>query len=179
MTMHHIASSVIGPGGGTPSFTNIPQDFKHLQLRVTIRGTRAGAPSDLTYIRFNGDYGTTYNSHSLIGNGSSTGSVAYSIYGFMFLADSSLPDASTGSNIFGSQVWDILDYSNTNKFKTVKVLFGWDANGSGSSGIATGVWRDNSAITTIPNMGVANSLAAQYTTVDLYGITDNPITTGA
>jgi hypothetical protein len=178
--MHHIATAVVGSGGGTPSFTNIPQNFKHLQLRVTIRGTRAGATNgDLSYIRFNGDFGVTYNSHSLSGNGTSASSGAYNTFGFMFLADSSLPDAGSTANIFGSQVWDILDYSSTTKFKIVRMSYGWDANGSGQVGIASGCWRDNSAITTISNMGVANSLAAEGTRVDLYGITYNPIGTGA
>lgn len=177
--MHWIASSVIGSGGGTPSFTNIPQTFTHLQLRVTIRGTRAGAPSDLTYIRFNGDYGTTYSSHWINGSGSSIASSGGNTFGFMYLGDSTLPDSTATANCFGSQVWDILDYTNTSKFKTVKMIAGWDANGSGYCALVSGLWRDTSAITTISNMGVANSLAAQYTRVDLYGITTNPTATGA
>ena len=179
MTMHHIATAVIGSGGGTPAFLNIPQTYTHLQLRVTIRGTRAGLPSDLTYVRFNGDFGTTYASHWLSGNGSSAVTGFSNSTGFMYLGDSTLPDASSTANVFGSQIWDILDYSSTTKFKTVKMISGWDANGSGFASIVSGVWRDTAAINAITNMGVANSLAAEGTRVDLYGVTSSPIATGA
>ena len=180
MTMHHIATAIIPAGGGTPQFLNIPQNFTHLQLRVTIRGTRAGATNgDLTYIRFNYDFGTTYASHWINGNGSSVVVGAANSFGFMYLGDSTLPDDASTANVFGSQVWDILDYSSTTKFKTVKMISGWDANGSGFASIVSGLWRDTSAITNIANMGVANSLAAAGTRVDLYGISTNPIATGA
>ena len=175
MSMYPIASVTIGAGGGTPSFTSIPQIYKHLQLRVTIRGTRGGAPSDLSYIRFNGDFGVTYNSHSFSGNGSTTAFSSQNIYGFMFLADSSLPDAGSATNVFGTQIWDILDYSDSNKNKIVKMMYGWESGTAGQAGITAGTWRSTAPITTISNMGVANSLAAQYTRVDLYGITDSPL----
>jgi hypothetical protein len=177
--MHHIASVVIPSGGGTPNFYNIPQTYTHLQMRVTARGTRAGAPSDLSYVRFNGDFGTSYNSHALRADGSSIAAAAWTGTSFMYMADSSLPDASSTANVFGSQVWDILDYTNTNKFKSVKMIFGWDANGSGHTGIASGLWRNTAAITSIDGGGTANSNNAQYSRFDLYGITSNPIATGA
>lgn len=174
MSMYPIASFTVGAGGGTPSFTNIPQNYKHLQIRASFRGTRSGATAgDITYIRFNGDFGVTYNAHRFHGDGSTVSFASQNTFGFLYFADSSLPDAGSPANVFGTQIWDILDYSDPNKNKVVKLLYGWESGTNGFAGVSVGNWRSTAPITTISNMGVANSLAAQFTRVDLYGVTDS------
>ena len=72
--------------------------------------------------------------------------------------------------MFGATVCDILDYTNTNKYKTVRALSGHDQNGSGVIQLRSGFWRSTSAITsiTISNDQIAN--IAEYTRFSLYGI---------
>jgi predicted patatin/cPLA2 family phospholipase len=75
----------------------------------------------------------------------------------------------TGANIFGAGVIDILDYANTNKYKTVRALSGHDNNGSGYVNFESGLWMSTSAITSI-KLFTAGNVYAQYTQFALYGI---------
>lgn len=76
--------------------------------------------------------------------------------------------ASTSSYV-GVGVIDVLDYANTNKYKTVRSLNGIELNGSGVIEFNSGNWRNTAAITSIEfvtasgNFNVGSTLA-------LYGI---------
>ena len=178
MAMRFIAS-IVATGGGLPNFTNIPQNFTHLQIRCYSRGTRSGfAAGDVSYIRFNGDVANNYNSHWLSGNGSAATSSFNSNTNFMYLVDNAIPDGSTLANVFGIQILDILDYSNTNKNTTVRLLSGWDASGSGVVSLASGAWRNTAAVTSIQGVFPASSNPAAGSRYDLYGISTSG-TTGA
>jgi hypothetical protein len=65
-------------------------------------------------------------------------------------------------------ITDILDYTNTNKNKTIKSISGYDKNGGGAVMISSGAWYNTSAVTQINCYESANS--AQYSRIDLYGI---------
>jgi hypothetical protein len=70
---------------------------------------------------------------------------------------------------FGVGVASILDYTNTNKYKTSRILCGYDANGSGFSLLYSGLWQNTAAITSItmfPNSGNFE----QYSSFALYGV---------
>lgn len=64
---------------------------------------------------------------------------------------------------------DVLDYKNTNKYKTSRFLSGYDANGSGVIMLNSELWMSTAAITsiTIDNTG---SNFAQYSSFALYGV---------
>ena len=66
-------------------------------------------------------------------------------------------------------VIDILDYANTNKYKTVRALHGSDANGSGLIALRSGNWRSTSAITRIDLTPSSNNFK-QYSHFALYGV---------
>jgi hypothetical protein len=73
------------------------------------------------------------------------------------------------TNIFGTAVFDLLDYTNTSKYKTTRSLTGHDKNGSGLIVLYSGLWLNTAAVTSItvlPNTGNFN----QYTSAALYGI---------
>jgi hypothetical protein len=75
-----------------------------------------------------------------------------------------------GSNTYYTSVVDILDYKNTNKFKTMRSLDGYDNNGDGYVFLQSFLWRSTSAITDIQISlgGGANiTTASQFA---LYGI---------
>ena len=163
-----IATTTVNVGGGAANvtFSNIPQTYTHLQVRGIARSTLSGASCN-TILRFNSDTGTNYASHYLTGNGSSgiSGSETSStyIYTGALIASTSL------ANSFEASVINILDYANTNKFKTVETLAGWDANGSGIVGLWSGHWRSTSAITSMTFLSSSNNLA-QYSSFALYGV---------
>ena len=129
-----IATTVVGVGGTTTiSFADIPSTYKHLQIRVLGRSTGAYTYSSL-YVRANSVNTTKYSYHSLYGigdggGGTSTGRGSGS--DTAWVAQNISGDTATANN-FGSVIVDILDYANTNKYKVMRSLGGYDNNGSGS-----------------------------------------------
>ena len=155
-----IATTTVGSGGSaTITFSSIPATYTHLQVRAFVRD--AYGP-----FRFNSDTGANYTRHYLYGDGASvvagSGTSQTSI---------DLITATSTASTFGVNIVDILDYTNTNKYKTVRVLRGEDLNGSGSVMLGSGLWLNTSAITSITfnATGLGGSFA-QYTSLALYGI---------
>jgi hypothetical protein len=171
--MFPIASTTLATASPI-TFSSIPQNFTHLQARIFGRTTSSNV-ADVTYFQFNGDSGSNYVYHYLLGDGSSassssgtsqTGGRLYSISG-----------ANATSNVWGNQIVDILDYTNTNKNKTVRSIGGFDNNGSGQVALSSSLWLNTAAVTSITFYGLFLAYAIG-TRVDLYGIQSSP-TTGA
>ena len=77
--------------------------------------------------------------------------------------------SSSLADSYGVNVIDILDYANTNKYKTLRVLTGIDVNGSGGYvQLSSGLWQSSSAITSITLTNSTNYTTA--TQFALYGI---------
>lgn len=144
-------------------FTNIPQTYSHLQLRVFAKSQRSdSAYTDMT-MQINGITTSTYRSHALYGAGSGSAS-SYSLSDSVFYFGR--VGASGTNATWGSLIIDILDYTNTNKYKTVRSLGGADANGSGE------IHLDSGFNTT--NTNAITSLKIQsYTTTGLTGFVAN------
>jgi len=159
-----LSTVAVGAGGAANvEFTSIPGYYEHLQIRFI---TRFGSVA-VFKITANSDTGSNYSWHEIQGNGSSVTANAGSSSTFMYAAYSN--GFSATSNIFGTGVMDILDYTNTNKYKTFRMLSGYDANGSGGLQLNSGLWQSSSVITSIkiePN----TSTFQQYSTFSLYGI---------
>ena len=151
----------------TIDFTNIPQTYTHLQLRIMCKSTYASASTSFAYpVRFNNNSDTAYTSHRLRGDGSTA-----SASGSAASAQASFGDypTATTSNIFYVGIMDILDYTNTNKNKTVRMLEGYDANGSGQINFRSFAWLKTTAIDRITiTDGYANF--AQHSSFALYGV---------
>lgn len=168
-----IASQTVGAGGAASiDFSSIPSTFTHLQLRIFSRSSTTTAGVNIP-VQFNGDTGTNYAVHYLGGDGGSTFS------GNLNTPNSNSANAgwTAGSNqtasVFGCTIVDILDYANTNKYKTMRSIGGIDANGSGLIGLWSSLWMNTAAINRIVfSLGTL----AQYTRADLYGITNSPAT---
>lgn len=162
-----IATTTVGAGGAsTITFSSIPQTYTHLQIRFIGRRTNTGL--DSTRMNFNSDSGANYKpTHYVIGDGLGVFSGTSTSNAFALSFYTSGSDATSG--IFGAHITDILDYTNTNKNKTGRILSGIDLNGSGSAVFSSFLWMSTSAITNIvltPNSGNF----AQYSTFALYGI---------
>ena len=162
-----IQTVTVGAGGSsTVTFNSIPSTYTHLQIRAISKDSRSN-PNTAFSIRLNSDSGTNYSSHDLTGDGGgsvvATGTANSTEIG---LGNSS---GGTNANIFGAQIIDILDYANTNKFKTVRTLGGHDQNGSGYLGLFSGNWRSTSAVTSITIIPLVANIQ-QYSSFALYGI---------
>lgn len=162
-----IATQAISSNTSSILFTNIPQNYKNLQLRIFARGSNS-VTSDYSYINFNEDGSGSYSSHYLSGNG--TTSVVSGYVNSAQPLSLNFPCANANANVFGSAVVDILDYTNTTKFKTARIFNGWDNNGSGNVFIWSIVWSSLNPITSIKliGWGLANYVPNSH--VALYGI---------
>lgn len=158
-----IATVSVGSGGAANvEFTSIPGTYTHLQIRGI--GKSTSSPTDLD-IQFNSDTGSNYRAHRLYGDGSSvvadvsTQTTRLDRAGFL----------AGGTSVFAANIIDILDYTNTNKYTTVRSLYGYDNNGSGYQFFSSGLWMNTNAITSIKLYPDAGNFV-QYTTFALYGI---------
>jgi hypothetical protein len=158
-----IQTVTLGSSASTISFTSIPGTYKHLQIRAFARyttGTETGVK-----MRINSDTGSNYAYHELYGTGTGAGAAN----GINQTAISDVIYINSTASVYGAAVVDILDYADTNKFKTIRSLNGADVNGGGYITFMSGLWRSTSAITNI-EMYVAANAMAQYSSFALYGI---------
>jgi hypothetical protein len=160
-----IATVTVSTATNTVTFSSIPSTYKHLQIRG-IAKTNSGNFYDSPIIRFNSDTGSNYSYHYLDGYNSgisSAGAASQTSIQIYYIGGGT---AST----FGAVVYDILDYANVNKYKTLRSLSGIDANTSGGAiNFASGSWRNTAAIDTISIATVTNTMQ-QYSSFALYGI---------
>jgi hypothetical protein len=150
-----ISTTVVGGGGSSSvTFSSIPSTFKHLQVRAFLKGT-AASNRNLT---FNG-ITSGYFQHRLEGSGSSASAGGYT-------SQSQIAMPITGAQ-WGQVIFDFLDYTDTNKNKTVRMLGGYDDNGSGFIGLTSGSVANTAAITSIT---IAGDTWQEYSSFALYGI---------
>ena len=165
-----IATTTVGVGGTpTVTFSSIPSTYKHLQIRAIGRTDRTTAAIDGFRIQFNNVTTTAqYRSHFIVGTGAIAGSADEGNTAGIINQRFSTQIAT--SSMYGAAVIDILDYANTNKYKTARCLGGTDQNGSGEIYLTSGVWMNTAAISEIdivPNIGTN---FVQYSQFELYGI---------
>lgn len=170
-TSYESISTVLVGGGGasTITFSSIPATYKHLQVRGISRDTSSTYASNDMVMQLNSDTGANYSWHRLYGTGSAAAADAASGASYMDIGQESTAAAS--ASFFGTSVVDILDYADTNKYKTVRCLTGIDLNG-GTDGrimLTSGNWRSTSAVTTVLVKPVSGNFA-QYSSFALYGI---------
>ena len=127
--------------GSSVTFSSIPSTYKNLQIRyMDLSGVLAG---DIR-LQFNSDTAGNYSLHNLYGDGSTAaaGGAANTTY---------IGVGVSGSSTYPSVgVVDVLDYQNTNKYKTVRTLNGVDVNGAGGyAWFASGNWRNTNAVSSI------------------------------
>lgn len=159
-----IASTTVGAGGSSSvTFSSIPETFTHLQLRILFLNTIA---QQNILMRFNSDSGNNYSWHEVYGYGQpSPASTA-----IINTPEIRIVLGATGTTNQAVGITDILDYRDTNKYKTSRTLTGADTNG-GINYILfrSGNWRNTAAISTI-DLIAQSGLFGQYSSVALYGI---------
>ena len=156
-----IATTTLATATASITFSSIPQTYSHLQLRYIARNDTANY---FVRIRFNGSTtATDYTYHILNGTGSAV-TVGYENDGMY------APRQSSASNTFGAGVVDILDYTSTNKYKTIRGFGGRDANGSGDVDFLSGFYKANTNAITSIEITVAAGNYTQYSHFALYGI---------
>jgi hypothetical protein len=170
----HLATTLLSSSQSSISFSSIPQTYTHLQLRVTTRNDRSDNGAQSTTLSFNGDTTyTNYRSHILYyaASGANPAAEANQLSGY-YAAIGYTPAANMTASVFGIQVIDILDYSNTSKNTTVRTLFGLDSNSAtaGYIGLASSLWVNTAAVSSISMTTLPAANFVANTSVALYGI---------
>ena len=162
-----IATVSVGAGGtGSVTFSSIPQTYTHLQIRSIGRDSNAIVRSTIL-LTFNSDTAANYSYHGLYGTGATAGAFAATSANYIYTPELTGAGATVGN--FGAGITDILDYANTNKYKTTRCLTGQDDNGSGQIRLESGSWRSTVAISSI-TLTPSSANLAQYSSFALYGI---------
>lgn len=158
-----IATVTVGSGGAaTISFSSIPLTYQHLQIRFsassnTVSGLR---------LRFNSDTGNNYAWHQLFGTGSTVVASSGASQGSIALAYDNKADISFPVPGFT----DVLDYSNSNKNKSLRTITGTEQNNNDGIVIfRSGLWVNTSAINSM-SIFLDSGSFNQYSSFALYGI---------
>ena len=138
-----ISSQILTSASTSIVFSSIPSTYKHLQLRMTLRGTDTGGYQEPLEIRFNSDTGSNYNSHFLRGNGTAVSSGTSGTTTRIYADPAVIGDAST-AGIWAANVVDIVDYAN-------RILSGMMGSRTNDYDIRlhSGVWLNTTAVSTI------------------------------
>lgn len=175
-TIYGYESIASANGSGTNAaivFSNIPQTYKHLQLRYIGRNSITSGGRALVLVSFNSDTTyTNYRSHFITGDGTSvsagttqatdrTGGVVG------YLAN----QAATSTPAAG--IIDIHDYASSSKNKTIRSFTGFEDNGAGNAIVAvwSSFWMNTAAVTSITITSTTTSM--EFSTDSrfaLYGI---------
>jgi len=161
-----IQTQVLTSSQSAVNFSSIPQTYKHLQLRTSVKSDRGGG-FDILVMRINGAT-TGYSQHALYGDSgssavvsSATASAANIQVGWVY--------GSATTSAFGPSVIDILDYASTTKNKTVKSLNGM-TTGTPRVFLYSGAYFST---TTVSSLSFVSNYAANWiagSRFSLYGI---------
>jgi hypothetical protein len=165
-----IATTTLSSNQTTITFSSIPATYKHLQIRLLARSTHLTFAGVDGVLRFNGDSATNYSWHYLLGDGATTSASAGATQSSI---NTGIIASGGGSaaNIYATTIIDILDYADTNKYKTTRTLAGLDKNGTGGDmRFSSGSWRSTSAISSITLTTDPSRDFIQYSSFALYGI---------
>ena len=168
MSMFPIASQVVsGSTTNLVTFSSIPQNFTHLEIRSFIPNStsNSGGTGNIWYYPngatlSNGTIHELETTGSSVTSGSATG-LPWVRTGYQGVS-SSYPIVSISS---------LLYYTNTNKYKTTRYMGGSDTNGTATAYISfgSGLIQLTAAITSL-SFGIDNGYFAIGSRIDIYGI---------
>ena len=167
-----IATATGTGSSGTITFSSIPSTYTSLQIRIlskTIRTASSGTNDG--FLQLNGDTGSNYSYHYLIGDGSSASAAGGASQTSMRIARIDQSSFTGLTNMMAVGIIDIHDYASTTKAKTVRYLSGNNTNGTGDGqvNLGSGGWFSTSAVNQV-SIFVSGTSFTTSTVISLYGI---------
>ena len=151
------------------SLDTLAADYKHLQVRASIQSNR-NSGDDPMIMTFNNDTSTSYARHILYGNGSNVQASSQSSRTYIFVDGMA---TTYGSSLaYSGLCLDILDFQNTNKNTTTRILTGFYGS-SGNKHVMehSGLYYKTDAITSIKfDFSLSGSSINGGSRFSLYGI---------
>mgnify|MGYP006287777975 CR=1 FL=1 len=157
------------------TISGIPQaGYQHLQLRGIARTDRSGFSVDGIIVQFNNDTGSNYSQHQIYGEGSNLAANGSTSTNLQSVAGAS--GSSAIANSFGVFIMDVLNYTSTDKYKTLRFIGGHENNTDtpdtdyGWANFASILWMNTSSITSITFKPRVGTNFQRYSQFNLYGI---------
>ena len=133
-----LETQVLASSAASVSFTGLDTlaaGYQHLQIRMVTQTAASGGYN--ATVRLNGDTGSNYAGHQLVG-------LSGTMYSFSQVSTSS-PTFRTSEDYPNPNIIDILDFSNTSKNTTIR-----EFTGSGTTiWLRSILWNNTSAVTSI------------------------------
>jgi hypothetical protein len=159
-------ATITGTGSSsTLTFSSIPSGYKSLQIRGI---ANCGTSQNTLTLRINGDTGNSYSWHILIGQfntvAAAGGANSSSVQNML-----QLPGV---ASTYTASIIDIIDYTSTSKYKTIRNFAGTNSNDLGNEwlGITSGLWMSTSAVTSVSIVQPNGNNFTTASTFALYGI---------
>jgi len=173
-----IATATGTGSSGTVTFSSIPSTYVALQLRIMTKDTSTNnGNSSSPYLRLNGDTGSNYTLHYVLGDGSTTyvtGEDAATNAGSGVLLNLQPGSGTSVTNTHGVAIIDLHDYASTTRNKTVRVFSGTDNNAASDfrsfANLTSGAYLSTSAINSITIYNSGSRLFTTTSVFSLYGI---------
>lgn len=159
-----IATFAVSSSVATVSFTNIPQYYRHLMLRIT--GMSADATTRQLDMGFNNDGSQIYTFHQYYGGNTSVGSTSSAPRNDIPEVCQLPRNNQTKSAV--SYLY-LYDYNDLGKFKTVHWYLGFEFGTAGYVQQATGMYRSFAPVSMITLAGRGGNIGAN-SHIALYGI---------
>jgi len=165
-----IQSITVGSGGAANiEFTAIPNTYKDLELRLSVRSTVSDSDSYMN-MTFNNDTGNNYSTKELYTQGSSAQSLGWSSiaqrYTFILTGDTATANTFSNISVYLPNYATSYNKSSMNDGVTENNT---TTNSSRMVSISAGLWSSSAAITSI-KLVPASGTFKQYSTATLYGI---------
>ena len=163
-----LETTVLSSSASSVTFSSLGSysDYKHLQIRMTTRNSRAVSTNTQFSLTFNGDTGSNYAHHILGGTGGSVYSTASTSQTAMQV--SSIGNSAT-ANIFSASIIDILDFNSSSKNKTIRIMTGIVNSADYEITLRSGFRNNTAAITSFTiTANIDNILTGSR--FSLYGI---------
>lgn len=144
-----LETQVLGTTASSVTFTGLGSysDYKHLQIRLASRNARIVGGSERLGLRMNSDTGTNYSMHRLEGTGSTINSFNSSPSTRIYIGFN--PRGAATDNEYGAAIVDILDFSSTNKYTTIRALGGGASTFDNRIVLNSGAWMNTNAVTSL------------------------------
>ena len=164
-----ISTTVLGSDAASVTFSSLgdySSTYKHLQIRGVQKTSQPNVWGG-SFLRINGDTGSSYRSHNLFGNGSTVSSNDGGAGTFItnpFVA------GSTNSSVFSPVIYDILDAYSSTKNTTVR-FFGGRLVGSGEDrvSLSSGLYNNTASVTSLSITGESSTNLLAGCRFSLYG----------
>jgi hypothetical protein len=162
-----LISSQAVSSGTSVTFSSIPSTYKSLQIRYSATNNTANAGFAGL---LNGDTGSNYISHALVGNNSAASVTSSGTSTSFWAGDTFQTGMQTGYP--ASAIIDIADYASTAKNKTIKTFYGFNNNTSSQSTIIllSSLWLSTAAVNSITIKTSGSSQFSTGSTISLYGV---------